>query len=440
MDVAIITAIIGAIGVIIAAAIPHIIKFIKSFINRKMIENQRKDSTKEETSQKVCINLDDANKQAIFESKLLNYFRPNNKLDKQRRTVLTEERVAKMEGEICLLAVAGTSYLPLRSDATSFSIQFIKKISERKIQLRLILLNPYSSAAKFRFSREIGDDVDAIADKKNNIQNYEQSEFYTDFSNTIKKVKELKEAGADIECKLTNFEPAISTMFSERLDFTYIDILSLGRIDDLNEKIPLKQRSTFPILEFSSNSEYFKIAKSHFEYHWKYGITLDEFDNYEDEFKKRFYEYSITGYRLIKQHESWISIDPVIGCSNNCSYCVLQTTYNNNIEPKRYFNYSVISKRLRESKFYNENSTISLFNYTDALLPANRDELLNCLRDLKNNNFQNTISIATKVPFDESFLKNISNAYHRNKLIFFISFSGLPNKLEPSYHSCPNYD
>ena len=34
----------------------------------------------------------------------------------------------------------------------------------------------------------------------------------------------------------------------------------------------------------------------------------------------------------------------------------------------------------------------------------------------------------------QSFLKDISNAYHENKLIFFISFSGLPNRLEASYN------
>lgn len=350
----------------------------------------------------IKVMSNDPIRRAMSESGMIGFFLPDSETEKHRRTELTSERVNKMEGQVCLLGIAATSYLPKRDDTSGFSNLFIKKLLSRKIQLRLVLLNPYSKAAKFRYAREENIDVDSLS--ANEKDQYERSALHNDVVNTLDKVKELKNRGALIDCRVTNFEPTISLMLND--DFVYIDILSLGRYEE-STKVT-KQRSTLPILEFSPRSPYYKVAKSHFEYHWKYGITPDELDFYKLALQDEFFKPSFTGYRLIKQHDSWISIDPVVGCNAGCRYCVLRTTFQNNTAPTLYTDPEVIGDRLRESKFYSEDAIFCLFNYTDALLGKNKDYLVQCLKVLKKRLFQNWVCIPTKQPVDDAFFDAIS--------------------------------
>ncbi|MBD3338305.1 MAG: hypothetical protein GF353_04320 [Candidatus Lokiarchaeota archaeon] len=370
----------------------------------------------------------DSNRRSITNSKLINYFLPNTSAEHERRTIITSKQIDKMKGEVYLLGIAASGYLPIGDGGLSFSSHFISKLIKGDIKLRLILLNPYCQASKIRFAREWNNDIDSIGETVSKKDNYEAKSFYKDISNTLSKVQELKEAGANIDCRLTNFDPIISTMISK--DYCYIDILSLGKAD---EKIIIKkQKSTLPILEFSSESYFYKIAKSHFEYHWKYSITPDEYDYFKPELEKKFFNPSHTGYRLIKQHESWISIDPIVGCLGGCKYCILRTSFQNNAAPLVYTIPEQLSNRLRESKFYHNDAILCLFNYSDAFLSDNKKRIIKWLEALKENNYRNWTCIPTKHPFDSKTISEIKNVYYKEKLIFFVSFSGLPKDIEPS--------
>jgi hypothetical protein len=351
---------------------------------------------------------------------LINYFLPD---EEERRNKITVKRVKDLKGDVSLLAVAATTYFQREKEIEYCSL-FLEKLREKKVILKLILLNPYSQAAKFRFARERNDDVDAISTKRPDIEEdkkYENSPLFIDIMQTLKKVKKLIDDGANIQIKLTNFEPTISMMHTS--EFVYVDILSFGR--DENTSSYKKQDRSLPIQEFGNKSSYHKIAKSHFDWHWKYGISLEDFEQYKKEFIKDFKRFSFTGYRLIKQHESWISIDPVIGCTNECSYCVLQTSYGNNTDPIEVSNLDIIPERLKESKFYHSNSIITLFSYSDALLKKNQNILIRIISDLRKNKIDNWISIATKTAVDSSVINKIHDAAGRSKLMFFVSVSGL---------------
>ncbi|MFX0138656.1 MAG: hypothetical protein ACFFDN_33750 [Candidatus Hodarchaeota archaeon] len=372
--------------------------------------------------------LDDPNRRAYNDSKILNFFFIESDKEKERRTLLTVDRLTGIKGQVNLIGIAATSYLPIRSDSTKFSGIFLKNLLEKKISLRLIILNPFSQAAKIRYARESSIDIDSIPEYKKNEFDYEQSPFYLDIRNTLRKVEELKKEGASIECKLTNFDPIISTMFTD--NFMYVDVLSLGRrIDYTHHK---KQRVTLPILEFYTDSPYYQTIKSHFEFHWKYGISHNEFINYEHVFKKKFYSFSYSGYKLVNQHESWISVDPVVGCNNGCKYCVLKTSFQNNVLSDLYTVPETIGDRLRENRLYYENEILSLFNYTDAFLLHNRDHLIRTLKNLNEKNFKNYICLITKTAFDVEFAEKIFDSYPKEKLIFLISISGLPKQYEPN--------
>lgn len=367
---------------------------------------------------------------AIIQSGLTNLFLPEKDGSDDRRTRLTCEQIRKMEGEVCLLAIAATSYLPRRDTMTMLSSAFIDRLREKHIQLRLILLNPFSQAAKFRFAREAAIDVEAVADRRSPTTDgrFEESLFYRDIDDTLSKVAELRRDGVQIECRLTNFDPIISTMISK--ESVYVDVLSLGRREEVPESA--KQRVTLPVLEFSNDSRSYTVARSHFEFHWKYGITPDEFECYQSQLRERFFAPSFTGYRLISQHDSWISVDPVVGCNGGCRYCVLQTTFGNHTDPTEYTAPDLIGDRLRESRFYHDDAVICLFNYTDALLSVNRQRLLAALSAMKERGCENWVCIPTKHHCDKAFVRKVLNSYDKKRLVFLISLSGMPARYEPS--------
>jgi DNA repair photolyase len=372
--------------------------------------------------------LANANRMAMIESCLDAYYLPNNTSEIERRTERTLKRLSATSGEICLLGIAGTTYFPHEANSTRLSALFMSTLERPGISLRLLLLNPYSQAAKFRYAREVSRDVDAITHRINMTATFERSVFFGDIFHTLDRVATLKRRGARIECRLTNFDPIISLMYTDA--FAYVDVLSLGRSQEGSD--PRKQKATFPIQEFTSDSPFHPIAKSHFEYHWKYAITPEELDHHKNIFEQRLFAPSLTGYRVIEQHDSWISVAPVVGCNRACTYCVLQTTFGNTVTPRLYTDPNSVGDLLRESKIYHDDAVICLFNYTDALLPENRRHLLTSLRNLNAKNFRNWVCIPTKQPIDQDYAHSLIASYHKDRLIVLISLSGMPSRYEPS--------
>ena len=41
-------------------------------------------------------------------------------------------------------------------------------------------------------------------------------------------------------------------------------------------------------------------------------------------------------YDPIAYHDSWISVDPIIGCQLNCQYCYMQMTNWTGVQPEIY--------------------------------------------------------------------------------------------------------
>ena len=38
---------------------------------------------------------------------------------------------------------------------------------------------------------------------------------------------------------------------------------------------------------------------------------------------------------VIEMHSSWLAINSIVGCPNNCKYCLLQATNDNNCFPRQ---------------------------------------------------------------------------------------------------------
>src|SRR5208283_4770961 len=115
-------------GSIIASVLTWIMQGVILGLTISICSNYIYDQTKQA--------LNDDNTRARKFSRMINFYLPEKHSESEvnRRTNITLQRVQSMKGEVCLLAVAGTSYLSERQP-TKYSIPFIKKLIDREIAL-----------------------------------------------------------------------------------------------------------------------------------------------------------------------------------------------------------------------------------------------------------------------------------------------------------------
>ena len=71
---------------------------------------------------------------------------------------------------------------------------------------------------------------------------------------------------------------------------------------------------------------------------------------------------------IVEMHATWLAVNSVIGCTNGCKYCFLQST-NKNISKPLYLKSSRMAiDDLIKSKYYLEDIPICLLPNTDAFL------------------------------------------------------------------------
>lgn len=136
-------------------------------------------------------------------------------------------------------------------------------------------------------------------------------------------------------------------------------------------------------------------------------------------------------YNLIAYHDSWISLDPIIGCIHECKYCVLRLYgWTQKIPEKLFSPKETVDSLLNHRYFIRDKTVICLGNTTDLFLKDNVDFTLNLLLEFEKNRLSNPICIATKSQIPMKFIKKIKTSKYL-KLIIFLSYSGLPKHLEP---------
>lgn len=143
---------------------------------------------------------------------------------------------------------------------------------------------------------------------------------------------------------------------------------------------------------------------------------------------------------LIEQHESWISLDPVLGCPASCAYCYLaplglfrKIPVVRENTPEYIYQVLQEYKLFEKSRFADVPSArrfpICIGNYTDmCLTQKNRDFLLSLLEEHKCRMPEVPICIVTKAALSRTFLETLNQL--QLKIIFFISISFLPREFE----------
>lgn len=136
--------------------------------------------------------------------------------------------------------------------------------------------------------------------------------------------------------------------------------------------------------------------------------------------------------RLIRQDDTWIAIDPVVGCAKDCQYCFLQIY---GATPKKG---EVIASpddaidSLLSYETYRPESPIMLASETDAFMNIpNIDYYSEFLRRYDARGIGNTLAFVTKCHVPDKFIDLASNLVN-TRVIFYLSYSGLGKPIEPT--------
>ena len=142
------------------------------------------------------------------------------------------------------------------------------------------------------------------------------------------------------------------------------------------------------------------------------------------------YDSKSQDYLLIRQHDSWLSVDPVVGCPYDCQYCILKIDGLTNKKPQEVVNIEKTLDKLSKHKHFIPNVTkISYGNNTDAFYSGNIENTLEFIEKFRSRGYDNPIAISTKSPISHSQALQLHKIAGPN-LLLFLSYSGLDNNVE----------
>ena len=136
---------------------------------------------------------------------------------------------------------------------------------------------------------------------------------------------------------------------------------------------------------------------------------------------------------VIEMHSSWLAVNSIIGCSNGCKYCFLQSTNQNLLKPEQLMSPKESINMLLQSKYYDKDIPICLLPNTDPFLnPSNISYLIELLRQIKTNNITNVLTIVTKCLIPDYFINFVKENNLTDQIVIYLSYSGLDRTIEPN--------
>lgn len=141
-----------------------------------------------------------------------------------------------------------------------------------------------------------------------------------------------------------------------------------------------------------------------------------------------------TNIETTEMHATWLAVNSVIGCTNGCKYCFLQSTNKNIAKPDIIKSASEAIDDLVKSKYYLADIPVCLLPNTDAFLnESNMKYLKDLLNEINLRKIFNPIVLITKKFIPDEFI-NILTDFKKNghELTVYLSLSGLPQELEPN--------
>lgn len=133
----------------------------------------------------------------------------------------------------------------------------------------------------------------------------------------------------------------------------------------------------------------------------------------------------------IRQDNTWLVVDPIVGCNNNCQYCFLRIYNKATTKPSVVFSPEEAVDKLVNYWAFGEFSYPMIGSETDVFLCDNSiNYLMQFIEAYEKRGIKNPLCISTKCYIPDYFVDFISQKRNVN-FIFYLSYSGLPKEIEP---------
>ncbi|MEI9907011.1 MAG: hypothetical protein WDO06_03070 [Actinomycetota bacterium] len=129
---------------------------------------------------------------------------------------------------------------------------------------------------------------------------------------------------------------------------------------------------------------------------------------------------------LIAEHDTWITVDPLLGCPASCDYCFLGAFFLRNRKPIEFSDPNLLLDELNLYLSGREDSTpIALGNYTDMLMtPANRQYVASFVKRYAESHPERPLVLITKSRDIGNIPEVIAESGCRAVIFFSQSFAG----------------
>lgn len=133
----------------------------------------------------------------------------------------------------------------------------------------------------------------------------------------------------------------------------------------------------------------------------------------------------------VRQDNTWLVVDPIVGCAHDCQYCFLQIYGKTRQKGKVIMSPQEAVDRLVDYWAFRENSMIMIGSETDMFMSTRNISFLSqFVRIYSDSGIRNPLSLSTKRYIPDDFIKLVQGL-EGITVIFYVSYSGLPGDIEP---------
>lgn len=132
---------------------------------------------------------------------------------------------------------------------------------------------------------------------------------------------------------------------------------------------------------------------------------------------------------LVERHASWVALNNVVGCPNNCIYCFLNEK--KSCAPLKVADAKSAVETLLKSEYYNKDDAICIMPNTDIFAtPSNIKQFFLVCSELKKRNIKNLVTIITKREINTKNAQIIKAFRKYLNICVYVSYSGLEPDFE----------
>ncbi len=327
----------------------------------------------------------------------------------ERRNKLKRELLDKDEGEVCLLAHTGYSYLHFKETSDSRGNKFDRFYSHMKRRLerggivKIILLNPYSvEGSKLGIAEARG----YLKGPELDLDYHEhETELFSRFDLCMKGYEKLRENHSNIQLHITHYSPDVTILMSDERAF--IEPYLVGQVAWRYHE---DMKMNAPELLCDANTKLYEVAKAQFSFFWNRSIPVDEYENSRNEYKDDFIRSERLRRKMVALHESWFALDPIVGCPNYCSYCFLTPYRINHKTPFIFHESSKAFEKLEKNEWLKrQRKYLEVIDWKDPRLPL--PVAIGNYTEMLDNNSTYIMNSTEKVTTNEQELKNLLKHY-----------------------------